>query len=151
VLLVLLSILAVSDGGTSELLRDRPPGLTTLLAEGLMDQRGIRVLALSQGSSDVIGATGFRSHNRVALYIKLAAGSLPANSIVRASLADSNTRPLKILNVLQLEPSVKEPTIRVIVEAEADSVKVRESYTMELQNEEGQPLIVLKEMRFPRI
>jgi hypothetical protein len=87
----------------------------------------------------------------VALLIRIPSNTLQANTIVRASLADAGFRALKVVGVLPLESSGEEPDLRVIVEAEATPAQARGLHTLELQNEEGKPVLVLKGVRFPDI
>lgn len=161
-LLFLLPLLAVTGDGIPEtptapprLTCDTPAGLTALLANGVLDQRGLVGLRLHPPglpghAEESLEAWSFRGRSRVALLIQLPEAVLPASRIFRATLRASSPRSeLKVVGVLQLAPTPTEPDTRVVVEAEAEFRDARGVYTLELQDAEGQRLLVLTRVRFP--
>ncbi|RKH55431.1 DUF2381 family protein [Corallococcus aberystwythensis] len=161
-LLFLLPLLAAADGGVpddaaipvSE--RACPDvGLTAMLSEALLDQKGVRTLQLKTPETDSSDAMfqvrTFRSALRVAVQLEFSGRTSLSGKVSRASLSGPNQQTLRVVAARQLDPTSEAETARIIVEAEALTLEARGIYTLELQDAEGTRLLVLPGVRFPSI
>ncbi|WP_223641247.1 DUF2381 family protein [Corallococcus sp. EGB] len=157
-LLFLLPFLAAADGGvsgdTAPLLSEQPcpdVGLAAMLSTKLLDQRGVQTLQLDAPEMGLAGAEfqvrSFRSVHRVAVQLEFSGRTALTGRAARASLRGPSHQTLRVVEVLEVVSGSE--TARIIVEAEARPLEARGVYTLELQDAEGTPLLVLPGVRFP--
>ncbi|RKG58412.1 DUF2381 family protein [Corallococcus sp. CA054B] len=162
-LLFLLPFLAAADGGVSDDDTATPPpeqvcadvGLSTMLAETILDQRGVQTLELKGPETGSSGAEfqsiSFRSARRVAVRLEFSGRSSLSGKAAKASLSGPNHQTLRVVEVLDVASESGTETAQIIVEAEAQAHEARGVYTLELQDAEGTRLLVLPGVRFPSI
>lgn len=157
-LLFLLPLLATADAGTPEAPQTCQPlvGISEMLSEGLLDQRGIKTLRLHApglpapaSDAGIHHIVSFRSFQRVALLIEFSEGASLSGRAFRATLSAPGLQALTIVQVLQVDPTPESEKTRIIVEAPARVAEARGVYTLELQDAEGRQLLVLPGVRFP--
>ncbi|AFE03408.1 hypothetical protein COCOR_00311 [Corallococcus coralloides DSM 2259] len=161
-LLFLLPFLAAADGGMSDDAATPLPeqvcadiGLSAMLAEMILDQRGVQMLELRGPETGSSGAEfhfmSFRSARRVAVQLKFFGRTPLPGKAAKASLHGPNHQTLRVVGVVEVAPDAEDGTVRIIVEAEAQAHEARGVYTLELQDAEGTKLLVLPGVRFPSI
>ncbi|NNC07138.1 DUF2381 family protein [Corallococcus exiguus] len=162
-LLFLLPFLAAADGGVSHDDAAIPPpaqvcvdvGLSVMLAEKMLDQRGVQTLDLKGPETGSSGAEfqfmSFRSARRVAVQLKFSGRTFLSGKAAKASLSGPNHQVLRVVEVREVAPESETEAARIIVEAEAQAHEARGVYTLELQDAEGTKLLVLPGVRFPSI
>ncbi|WP_158620129.1 DUF2381 family protein [Corallococcus sicarius] len=131
-------------------------GISALLSEGLLDQRGVQPLTLvvpappvPASEAGILHIGSFRSFQRVAVLIEFSEGaSLPGRAF-RATLSAPGLQTLTVVQVLQIDATPESEKARIIVEAAATVTSARGVYTLELQDAEGQRLLILPGVRFP--
>jgi uncharacterized protein (TIGR02268 family) len=134
-----------------------PPGLTGLIARGLLGKEGITAREVLRDiklqppvSLEVWEAWGYRASGVVAVALKL---RFPEGTALwteaNAELSRPTHPPLRILSVW-LEPEPGEiPTLRVVVEAEATTAELGGPFTLKLWNAQGPGLLTLTGVTFP--
>lgn len=161
--LFLLPLLAAMDVVVSGAPDPNPPqachavlGLTAMLSDALMDQQGVKGVQFSvPGPSstameaETFQARSFRSLRRVALLIEVPDGMSLSGRVSHASLRTPRLQALRVVQVLQLDPTAEDDKTRIIVEAAAALTEAHGVYTLELQDAEGTRLLVLPGVRFP--
>nr|WP_253899858.1 DUF2381 family protein [Corallococcus carmarthensis] len=154
----LLPFLAAADGGMSADAATPLPeqvcpdvGLAALLSEKILDQRGVKPLALKGLLGAEFQVRGFRSASRVAVQLEFSGPTPLSGKIARASLSSPNHQTLRVVEVAEVAPDTEGGTSQIIVEAEAEPQEARGVYTLELQDAEGTRLLVLPGVRFPSI
>lgn len=162
-LLFLLPFLAAADGGVSNDDAAIPPpeqvcadvGLSAMLAETSLDQRGVQTLELKGPETGFSGAEfqfmSFRSARRVAVQLRFSGRTPLSGKAAKASLSGPNHQTLRVVEVLDVVPESGTEATQIIVEAEAQAHEARGVYTLEIQDAEGTRLLVLPGVRFPPI
>lgn len=157
-ILFLLPLLATADVVVPEPPQTCQPlvGISALLSEGLLDQRGIKALKVSAAApsfpaieTGLLQVRSFRSFQRVALLIEFTEGASLSGRPFQASLSAPGLQALMVVQVLQVDPAQENEKTRIIVEAAATMTSARGVYTLELQDAEGRRLLVLPGVRFP--
>ncbi|RKG98190.1 DUF2381 family protein [Corallococcus sp. CA053C] len=157
-LLFLLPLLATAEAAAPEPQPTCPllVGISTLLAERLLDQRGVQALQLLVPAPSfpaiepgLLQVRSFRSFQRVAVLIELAEEVSLSGRPFRAILSAPGLQTLTVVQVLQIDPKSESEKARIIVEATAKVAEARSVYTLELQDAEGRRLLVLPGVRFP--
>ena len=156
-LLFLLPLLATADAVTPEAQTCRNlVGVSALLSERLLDERGVQAQKLLAPAPSfpaiepgLLLVRSFRSSQRVALLIEFSEEVSLSGRPFRASLSAPGLQALTVVQVLQVDPASSSEMTRVIVEATATVTSARGVYTLELQDAEGQRLLVLPGVRFP--
>jgi len=134
-----------------------PPGLTGLITTGLLGKEGVAARHLSDikiqppGAVEVQDAWSYRANGVVAVALRL---EFPEGTALWVSAGAELSRPthppLRVLSVwLEPEPYKKQPTVRVVVEAEATGEELDGTFTLKLWNAQGPGSFTLTGVTFP--
>jgi uncharacterized protein (TIGR02268 family) len=139
--------------------RKRPDGLTGLLANGIMDDRGVPARELRAGERftqlpgqplKVWDATSYRARGVVAVALKVTNLSERPWTAAGAELVGEGGVRLKVRRVWPLEPLVPGPERqRVVVEAEAAETEARGRFSLSLWQDGEAPGVSVDGVTFP--
>lgn len=137
--------------------KERPGGLTGLLASGVMGVNGVASKDLFGSFTPpptnplgVAAVRGYRSTGRVALEVRLDnPEGAPPWTAEGAALERGRGGPLRVLKVWQEAPISWGATARVVVEAEAPTDDARGPYTLKLWEAGGTRSVMLGGLMFP--
>nr|WP_242589093.1 DUF2381 family protein [Corallococcus macrosporus] len=152
--MLLIPLLAAAHGGVCD--EDcASAGLTAMLSEDLLDQKGVRALEVktseATSSDPMFQVRTFRSVLRVAVQLEFPGRTSLPGKVSKASLSGPKQQALRVVATRQLDPTSEAGTARIIVEAEATVLEAGGVYTLELQDPEGTRLLVLPGVRFPSL
>jgi len=136
----------------------KPPGLTGLITTGLLGKEGVTARNIEYDIKPqpptalaVLEAWSYRANGVVAVEVKL---SFPEGTPLWASASAELSRPthppLRVLSVW-LEPvlDLEQPTLRVVVEAEATGAEFGGTFTLKLWNAQDPGSFTLTGVAFP--
>ncbi|HLL02026.1 MAG TPA: DUF2381 family protein [Myxococcaceae bacterium] len=135
----------------------KPPGLTGLITSGRLGKEGVAARELVDHklqppvALEVWEAWSYRANGVVAVEFKLAfpEGTTPW-AAMGAELARPSHLPLRVLSVwLEPVPELEQPTVRVVVEAEATGAELGGTFNLKLWNAPGPGSFTLSGVTFP--
>ena len=137
--------------------RERPDGLTDLLATGVMDGTGVLALHLGvdqnlvqrSRSLPLTDLYSYRAKSRVAVAVRLRNISASSWKATGAELVREDGTRLKVLRVWQREPASDGTEAAVVVEAEATKNESQGRFTLSLWQDDKAPGVLIEGVTFP--